>query len=208
MNLYDESFFKNRQNIPLFSASVIVPEIINIFNPKSVIDFGCGMGEWLKVFQANNVDKVCGIDGSYINVDNLLINKQNFIAHDLNEYIEVEKFDVALCLEVAEHLNYSSSDIIVNSIVNSSENIIFGAAIPGQGGTGHINEQPHLFWADKFIKHGYNVSDCLRIKFMEDKRIPFWYRQNILVFTKNKKLNLAGNINFSVPDRDKEDYFE
>jgi hypothetical protein len=208
MNLYDESFFKNRQNMPLFSASVIVPEIINIFNPKSVIDFGCGMGEWLKVFQYNNVDKICGIDGSYINADNLLINKQNFIAHNLNEYIEVEKFDVALCLEVAEHLNYSSSDTIVNSIINSSENIVFGAAIPGQGGTGHINEQPHSFWADKFIKHGYNVSDCLRIKFMEDKRIPFWYRQNILVFTKNKKLNLAGSIDFSVPDWDKEDYFE
>ena len=208
MNLYNEFFFKDRQNISLLSASIIVPEIINIFEPNSVVDFGCGMGEWLKIFKDNNIDDILGIDGYHINKDNLLINKKNFIAHDLNKAIEIKKFDLAICLEVAEHLDYLSSETIVNSLVQSSDNIVFSAAIPGQGGTGHINEQPHSFWANKFIDHGYIVSDYLRIKFMENKKIPFWYRQNILIFSKNKNFKLISDIDFSVPSWDKEEYFE
>jgi hypothetical protein len=208
MNLYNKYFFNNRQNTSLISASIIVPEIISIFNPKSVIDFGCGMGEWLKVFQDNGVSDICGIDGSYIDKDNLLINKDSFIEHDLNNFIDTKKFDLAVCLEVAEHLKSSSSNLIVEMLIKASNNIVFSAAIPGQGGTGHINEQLHSFWADKFIQNGYNASDTLRLKFMNDKRVPFWYRQNIFIFSKNLDLGMSANIDFSVPDSDKDDYFE
>jgi SAM-dependent methyltransferase len=207
MDFYDETFFKNRKDKTLIAASTVVPRIIEIFNPKSVIDFGCGAGEWLSAFISNGVNEVCGIDGEYVNIDSLIIHKSNFIPHDLNMPITTKKFDIALCLEVAEHLNPLSSDLIVETLIKSSDNIVFSAAIPGQGGVGHINEQPHSFWADKFIQYGYHVSDKLRLILIEDKTIPFWYRQNMLIFTKNRSLGLVGELDFSILEGDSYDHF-
>ena len=210
MTVYDDVFFNNRRSYPLEAAKIVVPEIIKIFNPGSVVDVGCGDAAWLSIFKDYGVSEIFGIDGDYVSVNDLHINIDSFMSYDLNKPLLLKKFDLAICLEVAEHLEYTSSDVIVETLINFSDNIVFSAAIPGQGGTGHINEQPHSFWVNKFIDHGYKVSDYLRVKFMEDKRVPFWYRQNILVFTKQKYdiLGMSGDINFEVPDWDKEDYFE
>lgn len=210
MRIYNDVFFNNRKSYSLKAARIIVPEIIKIFNPDSVVDIGCGDGVWLSIFKNNGVSEILGVDGDYLSLNDLCIDIKNFMSYDLNKPLILKKFNLAVCLEVAEHLDYLSSDIIVETLTNLSDNIVFSAAIPGQGGTGHINEQPHSFWVDKFIDYGYKVSDHLRVKFMEDKRVPFWYRQNILVFTKQKYdiLGMPGNVNFEVPDWDKEDYFE
>jgi SAM-dependent methyltransferase len=210
MSEYDKNFFNKQKDRSFKSASIIAPEIIQIFNPKSVVDIGCGMGGWLKAFEQNGLSNILGVDGDYVDTNELFIDKKNFIKHDLNTPLKLKKFDIALCLEVAEHLEFLSSDILIETLVSASDNIIFSAAIPGQTGTNHINEQPHSFWSEKFISYGYIVSDYLRLKFMEDKRIPFWYRQNLLIFTKNKnnKLTMQGEVNFSVPNWDKEDPIE
>ena len=58
---------------------------------------------------------------------------------------------------------------------------VFSAAIPGQGGTGHVNEQWPSYWRDLFEAEGFEVSGALRFEFWNDDRVENWYRQNLLI---------------------------
>jgi hypothetical protein len=59
--------------------------------------------------------------------------------------------------------------------------VLFSAAIPGQGGYGHVNEQWPGYWARMFDECGYGVSDALRWAIWNDERVEPWYRQNLLL---------------------------
>ena len=66
-------------------------------------------------------------------------------------------------LEVAEHIPPECADIFVESLTwGLAPVIMFSAAVPGQGGTLHLNEQWPAYWASKFAQHGYVLIDCLR----------------------------------------------
>lgn len=94
------------------------------------------------------------------------------------------RFDLAICLEVAEHVDGDHSDNIVRSLVEAAEVILFGAAIPLQGGFGHINEQWPSWWRAKFAALGYEAFDLVRPKFWADQSIHYWYRQNTFVYVR------------------------
>ena len=67
-------------------------------------------------------------------------------------------FDLAICFEVAEHLEEHWADRLVDTLSDCAPIIVFSAATPGQGGSYHHNEQPHSYWLDKFKeRHGYVV---------------------------------------------------
>jgi hypothetical protein len=93
-----------------------------------------------------------------------------------------------MSLEVAEHISAASADIFVRNLTELSDLIVFSAAIPGQGGTFHVNEQWPEYWAEKFKRAGYVVVDCMRKEIWHNEQINFWYRQNILVFVSEKIL--------------------
>lgn len=59
--------------------------------------------------------------------------------------------------------------------------IIFSAAIPGQGGTGHFNEQWPDYWAELFGENGFAVDSSFRFGIWDDDRIENWYRQNLMI---------------------------
>lgn len=180
----------HQDNIHNFSAPrQVVPEIMKLLQPNSVVDVGCGTGTWLKIFQEFGVQEILGIDGDYVDLSLLKIDRNFFKSFDLEKELKLEsKFDLAISLEVAEHLKYESSDIFVKSLCELSETIIFSAAIINQGGQNHINEQNPQFWIDIFQKNGYQILDILRPIFWDNKEIDFWYRQNILLFTKNSNV--------------------
>lgn len=164
----------------------VVPVIIDLINPKSVIDVGCGTGTWLKIFQDLGIQEVLGIDGEYVDLSLLKIEKHLFKAFDLEKELNLnKKFDLAISLEVAEHLKFESSDIFVKTLCDLSETIIFSAAITNQGGQNHINEQNPEFWIEKFQENGYELFDVLRPIFWDNDKVDFWYRQNMFVFTKD-----------------------
>jgi SAM-dependent methyltransferase len=181
------------------SAEIIVPFIKKTFNPSSVIDIGCGIGTWLKVFDKNGVNDILGIDGQHVlNTNQLLIPKEKFAAKDLNniDFNDFKKtFDIAVCLEVVEHLEEIYADNIVKALCSFSEIIIFSAAIPGQTGENHYNEQYPTYWTKKFNSHGYVFVDLIRPRFWNNSKIEWWYRQNIFVVIKK---TTAITYNFSI----------
>lgn len=169
----------------------VVPEILNLINPKSVVDVGCGTGTWLKVFQDLGIKDILGIDGDYVDLSLLKIEKIFLSTFDLEKKMSLNrKFDLALSLEVAEHLSFESSDIFVKTLCDLSDTIIFSAAIPNQGGQNHINEQEPKYWIEKFEKEGFMLFDVLRPIFWDNPNVDSWYRQNMFLFTKNVNLKV------------------
>ncbi len=164
------------------SAMEIVPYIINLTNPKSVVDVGCGLGQWLKVFNELGVKDIKGIDGPHVPKDKLFIDEdffQEFNLENADNFRPQRKYDIALNLEVAEHLHPKFAEGIVRMLCNLSDIIIFSAAIPNQTGENHHNEQYPEYWVGKFKKHEYVCLDAFRNRFWNNEKINWWYRQNM-----------------------------
>lgn len=166
-----------------------VPVIVKLYNPQSVLDVGCGTGTWLKAFDEAGVKDYLGIDGDYVNPSQLQIPKGKFNAVDLqNTWNLNRKFDIVISLEVAEHLPETSADIFVEALTRHSDTIVFSAAIPGQGGQRHINEQWPAYWKKKFATHGFYFHDVLRPLLWDNPNIDWWYRQNIFLVNRQKSV--------------------
>ena len=140
-------------------------------------------GAWLRVAEELGVRQLLGIDGHYVGQDTLLIQPQEFQSWDLKERIILpSRFDLAISLEVAEHLPFHRAETFVADLTKLSEVVLFSAALPYQGGVEHINEQWLEFWAILFRRHGYVACDILRKQIWNNPQVEFWYAQNIVVF--------------------------
>jgi hypothetical protein len=112
------------------------------------------------------------------------------MTHDLKERLSMDRtFDLAMSLETAEHLPPECADTFVASLVQLAPAIIFSAAIPHQVGADHINLQWPAYWAALFGKHGYDAIDCIRPQIWNIPKIPYWYRQNTLLFAKSELID-------------------
>jgi hypothetical protein len=169
------------------SAKEVVPLIIELLKPRSVVDVGCGLAQWLYVFNLNGVKTILGIDGNHVPLNELYIPKDNFLEYDLERAIEFRydvKFDLAISLEVAERISEKGSDGFIKMLTELSNSVLFSAAIPYQTGERHINEQPHNYWQEKFREQGFEMLDILRPIIWNNKNVNWWYRQNIFLCVK------------------------
>ncbi|WP_447951996.1 class I SAM-dependent methyltransferase [Chryseobacterium koreense] len=169
----------------LDSPKEIVPELIKIFKPKSVADFGCGLGTFLYCFKEAGVNDILGLDGNWVNRDLLstYLAPNEFRASNLEEKITLQKkYDLVISLEVAEHISEKSADTFVENLVNAGDLVVFGASIPFQEGQNHLNEQWVDYWEMKFNEKGYKMLDILRPVFWDNPNIFWWYRQNMVLF--------------------------
>lgn len=181
---YDQRFYDLIRPGVQSSASVVVPLVVDMLqlghgNGLSVVDVGCGEGWWAKTF-ADHGYSVLGIDGPWVDGKRAGIP---FYVHDLNQPLpdDLGKFDLAVSLEVAEHLQPERAASFIGDLCTIADMVLFSAAIPGQGGAGHVNEQPPSYWARLFHSQGYMVSGALRWMLWDDHRVENWYRQNLLV---------------------------
>ncbi len=194
MKTYSQNFYNNRHEKTLHSANTILSIVLDhIPTIDSAVDIGCGTGTWLSVLTEKGVNHVQGIDGDWVAKELLVIPTNHFSQVDLSKVAVTlpRKYGLAISLEVAEHLSSDRAAAFVASLTNLSDFVLFSAAVPFQGGSGHVNEQWPRYWAELFSAQSYVAYDLIRPKIWNDEKIPFWYRQNILLFAKQ---NVSHNV--------------
>ena len=180
---YDDRFFNSQVTSSLASARAVIPIVLDLIKPGTIVDFGCGRGTWLKACQELGVGSILGLDGNYVDRTALLINERDFQDVDLKRPIQLDRqFDLALCLEVAEHLPAKCARTLINSLAAAAPVILFSAAMPGQGGTSHTNEQWPLYWERLFAERGMRKYDVVRPLIWHNRSISDCYRQNLYLF--------------------------
>lgn len=189
LNLYEDKFYELEKAVSLSNAEIILPYILNKIECTSIVDFGCGVGEWLNVAKNLGVTEVLGLDGEYAR-EHITISDHEFFAVDFTKDVQLNKrYDLAISLEVAEHLPLESSKHFIHTITSYSDIVLFSAAIPGQGGTMHINEQYPSYWKNLFYECGFELCDVLRKKFWDNEQVESFYKQNMFIYCKKELEN-------------------
>jgi SAM-dependent methyltransferase len=165
---------------------VDIPPFRYIFEkylPDSVLDVGCGIGAYLKIFQGLGATQIFGIDG--IPADATILDETEYALHDLFGAFRLgRKFDLVVCVEVAEHLKDNHAERMLSDIdSHSPEIIIFSAAEPEQPGIGHINCRPIIDWLKRWRTLGWgpDLGDSLAMRSLATLS---WFRRNLVVLKK------------------------
>jgi SAM-dependent methyltransferase len=200
-DLYGGDFHATRDIDTRYAADRILSILYQDYSHfNKVIDVGCGIGTFLNVAKALGSKFIVGVDGDWVNRDDLVIPQEFFHAMDLNSPTLLdESYDLAISLEVAEHLPKESAERFVHWLCGLAPVILFSAAIPGQGGVGHKNEAWLSYWVELFRKEDFIPLDIIRPKIWDDDNIYFWYRQNIVVFSSIEK---APTVHAAINPRD------
>jgi len=171
-------------------AKEVIPVLIEQLNPKSVVDIGCGAGMYIKSFYDQGVD-VVGYEGN-TEAKTYGLLPEKVIIHDVREKLTFDrKFDLCMCVEVAEHIPDSKALELLNTLCSASDSILFTAAKIGQSGSDHINCQNEEYWINKFKELNYVFDQSVRDSIKQQiKTLPsfqpdsnFFYR-NLMIFKK------------------------
>lgn len=180
---YDADFFEALEDGVARSAEACADLMVELFDPRSVVDIGCGTGIWLSALRKRGIADVLGVDGPWVPREQLAIPEAQFREHDLTMPLEIaRRFDLALCLETAEHLVPECACSLIGTLAALAPVVVFSAAVPGQGGNGHVNEQWPEYWVDLFAAHGFTCFTGLREQIWHLGAVEVWYRQNMLCF--------------------------
>jgi SAM-dependent methyltransferase len=190
--MYDVEFYASKRSQVTTTARAVVPVLLDWLRPASVVDVGCGTGEWLTVFQELGVSDIAGVDGDWVPREELLISPDRFVRHDLRQPLHLERtFDLAISLETAEHLPAESAAGLVASLARLAPAVLFSAAIPFQLGTDHLNPQWPGYWASLFAAHDFEAIDSIRPLIWERPEIPYWYAQNTILYVRRDLLEAS-----------------
>jgi SAM-dependent methyltransferase len=168
---------------------MIVPLLSDLLGVRSVLDVGCGRGVWLDEWNRRGVADIAGVDGDYVDDATLAIPAHKFLRLDLSQPFDLNRrFGLVQSLEVGEHISAERADAFVANLARHGDVILFSAAVPGQGGEFHVNEQPYEYWRDKFASHGFRTFDWLRPRIRRQTVIEPWYRYNMFLFARSVAL--------------------
>ena len=186
---YSTEFFEGQSGGSRRSAERIVPLVMELVRPGSVIDIGCGVGTWLSVFREHGARRVLGVDGDYVDRQMLQIPAEDFRPFDLTKPLRIEeRFDLAVSVEVGEHLPPQAAPTFVETLTLLAPVVLFAASIPYQGGVNHLNEQWPTYWQSLFATHSYEVIDCLRRHIWDDAQVQYWYAQDAMLYASREYL--------------------
>lgn len=186
---YPEEFYEDHIAKARSSAEKIVPLVMELVGPSSVVDLGCSVGTWLATFARHGIEDYVGVDGDWVPRALLQIPSDRFVEARLDRPFRLDRrFDLAMSLEVAEHLPEHAARRFVESAVRLAPCVLFSAAIPHQGGLHHLNEQWPDYWAALFAAHGYAVVDSIRSRIWSTEGVDYWYKQNTLIYASEEIL--------------------
>ncbi|MBV2360002.1 class I SAM-dependent methyltransferase [Thalassococcus sp. CAU 1522] len=182
-HVYNNTFFDYIDEGARRSARAFIDLLQPHLDAASVLDLGSGRGVWLDEWSKAGVADVLGVDGDYVDRSRLAISSDDFLAADLTRPVDTgRRFDLAQSLEVGEHLPTEASDALVDSLTRASDRVLFSAAVTGQGGEFHVNEQPLSFWQGLFAARGYRAYDCIRPALSDNGDVEPWYRYNAVLY--------------------------
>lgn len=180
--IYPPGFYENRGAQTAHAATRLLSVLPEGLPRRSVADVGCGTGTWLAAALKAGAESVYGFEGDWVEPGMLDDSRIVFTPGDLEQRLAGPKVDLAISLEVAEHLSPGRAESFVADLVAMAPAVLFSGAIPGQGGVAHVNEQWQSFWARLFAGHGYGAHDVVRPAIWGDEAIPAWYRQNVVLY--------------------------
>ena len=188
MHEYGHNFYRFLASLAVHSAEQIVPLLRALLPINGIVDFRCGQGAWLSVWRKTGA-RVMGVDGSYVDQQDLMIDANQFRAADLSQPIDLgQRFDVVQSLEVAENLPSSRASEFIGTLTSHGSLVMFSAAVPGQGGEHHSNEQSLEYWREKLREHRYVAIDHVRPKVITNLQVQHWYRHNIILYAEEPYL--------------------
>lgn len=194
--VYKEKFFRQRKSLA-WRTPIICNAIMNVFNPTSVVDFGCGNGDLIgELSKQPSITSTLAVEGTQNSLESIQSNyKGPLIIHDLRTPLvaPIRKFDLALCLEVAEHLEDEYAHVLTRSLTQSSNTILFSAAGPDQGGIGHVNCRPFEYWFYKFMAFGF-VRNINLTKLFNDSLLPWRTKKGIKAYFQNAVVFVRGRV--------------
>lgn len=133
-------------------AHALAALLMDRLHPRSVLDVGCSTGIYLVGFREAGCE-VYGVDASLGAGGHLALSEYELV--DLrNPWTPHHRFDLALCIEVAEHLRPIHAPTLVGTLARCADLIYFSAARPHQNGSGHHNEQTQDYWLKLFSQYG------------------------------------------------------
>jgi SAM-dependent methyltransferase len=183
---YDAEYYEFIEYTAVYSQNPMADSIVRDLAPRTIVDLGCGTGALLEALRRRKV-RVAGLEYSdaalaYCKKRGLPVRKFDIARHDLPR--KLRRRDVALSFEVAEHLPPELADQFVETLTAASGTVVFSAATPGQGGTDHLNEQPHEYWIDKMRALGFHLDEYLSRRWRDEWRgcTANWYHMNVMVF--------------------------
>lgn len=182
--MYNKRYFDTIEKAEQVQAETLAEILIEMYNPSSVADVGCATGLYLWPFHINGIETI-GFDSADYAVENKAVPTVQ--QADITNYLNTKKYDLAICLEVLEHIDNDLAGGVIQNLVNMTDTIIFSAAQPGQKGTGHINCQPKEYWDHQFNMRGYfrNMDEEDLIKqHVQKKDHAQWFIDNLQVFKK------------------------
>lgn len=145
---YDEAFYEEETKVALESAAIVLPYVFEQVKPSLVVDIGAGTGGWASV--AADLGAIIKAVDFDIDDHMALVPITN---QELSQGYDCTGWDLAICLEVAEHLPEASGPLLVDGL-SKAKAVLFSAATPGQPGVNHINCKPHDYWHLLFERHG------------------------------------------------------
>lgn len=182
-HVYNDDFYRYIERGARSSARIVAGLLVSSLRIESVLDVGCGRGAWLDEWKKSGAHNVVGVDGDYVERDQLHIPESSFVAKNLSEPFDIgRRFDLVQSLEVAEHLEHSVAKNFVYSLTRHGDIVLFSAATPGQGGENHVNEQPLSYWRDIFESYGFRPYDFVRPSVKTNDDVMPWYRYNTLLY--------------------------
>lgn len=186
-DVYGDKFFRKRNSLS-WRVPYVCNAIIKAYPAaKSIVDVGCAIGDYTRGFLDRGI-VAGGIEGSSASKSYWVV--PNIQIYDLRKLFATWEYDLAMCFEVLEHVEPEYAGILVQNLINLSNNILVSAAPPGQLGVGHVNCQPKKYWIELFDRVDYiadhNIVNIIRNEWqpVKEKRAMRAYYQNLMAFRK------------------------